>query len=205
MIKTKLGLLAAGLVLLSLTATKAFAGGGSIYTWEWENADSWTQGSKTIYLRAHLAPIVPCIGTTVTFKYKDPQPGDIVSAGGDNGSFTFTEAGSKISKFNGKTIPDCNTYAKYISSANVMKTAIIEFKTPDGTVYSVNPALNFQLPSPGNTDPNEKYPLPWEESYTKANPSPSPISTTAPVAGAPSMVYPQDRQVLDLEGAYIYV
>lgn len=167
MIKTKLGFLAAGLVFLSLTATKAFAGGWPIYIWSWGNADAWKSDYKMTYLRAHLAPDVPCKGTTVTFKYENAQPGDNVTAGGENGSFTFTENGFKVSKYNSQTIPDCNTYAKFYSTNNAQKYAIVEFKTADGKTYSAKFALNFQLPNPGNTDSNEKYPLPWEENYIK--------------------------------------
>lgn len=150
------------------------AGGWPIYTWNWDNADAWRPDYKLTYVRAHLAPDVPCKGTTVTFKYQNPQSGDNVSAGGDNGTYTFTENGAKYSKYNGAMIPDCSTYAKFYSTNNALKTGIAEFKTADGKTYTATFALNFHLPTPGNTDAESKYPLPWEEDYIKKTSSPSP-------------------------------
>lgn len=186
-----------------LFAIPTLAGGWPVSIWTWDNPEFWKDGSKLTYVRAHIAPDVPCIGTTVTFKYENPQPGDNVSAGGDNGTFTFTEQGSKYSKFNGTMIPDCNTYAKFYSTNNTEKTAIVEFKTQSGTIYSRKYALNFHLPNPGNIDSAEKYPLPWEEDYIKNHPN-VPAPTTAPQlpAGNPSvwllgqqLVAPYGRQV----------
>lgn len=201
MLKVKLSFvvfLTTGFLLFS--AIPAFAGGYPIYTWSWDNSDAWRPDYKMTYVRVHLAPGVPCVGTTVTFKYEDPKPGDNVSAGGDSGSFTFTEQGYKYSKYNGQNIPDCNTYAKFYSTNNAYKVGIAEFKTQQGQTYKGTFALNFNQPTPGNTSSEEKYPLPWEEDYTKNTPTP----TTIPMPGAPTMVYPQDGQQLDLEGAYMF-
>lgn len=192
-------------ISLSFFTTSVLAGGWPIYTWSWDNPDAWRSDYKLTYVRAHIAPDVPCKGTIVTFKYENPQPGDNVSAGGENGSFTFTEETYKISKYNGQKILDCNTYAKFYSTNNALKTGIVEFKTASGKVYKGTFALNFNQSNPGNTDSNEKYPLPWEEDYIKDNTStPSPISTPAvvPTLPVPQMVYPQDGQALDLEEAY---
>lgn len=200
------------IISLSLFTTSILAGGGSVYVWTWDNASAWRSDYKLIYARAHLSSDVPCIGTKVTFSYENPQPGDNVSAGGENGSFTFSGDSYKVSKFNGQRIPDCNTYAKFYSTNNTLKTGVAEFKTVDGKVYKGTFALNFQLSNPGNTDPEEKYPLPWEEEYIKKHFPSQPVPTTVPLAtsntqinlSAPEMVYPVDGQTIDLEGAYMF-
>lgn len=199
-------------ISLFFFTTPVLAGGWPVSTWSWDNPDAWRSGYKLTYVRAHLAPDVTCKGTTVTFKYENPQSGDNVSAGGENGSFTFTENVSKYSKWNGQMIPDCNTYAKFYSSNNALKTGIAEFKTADGQVYSARFALNFHLSTPGNTDSEEKYPLPWEEEYTRNMSTPSPVASPTsypkpsifPIMRAPEMIYPIDGQTLDLEGAYMF-
>lgn len=180
MSKSKILAFLTGLFLFSLTTTQILAGGWPISTWSWDNPDAWKPDYKLTYVRVHLAPDVPCKGTTVTFKYENPQAGDNVSAGGENGSFTFTEDGYKVSKYNGARIPDCTTYAKFMSSNNVLKYGIAEFKTAEGKAYSTKFALNFQLSSPSNTDSEEKYPLPWEEDYAKKAASPSPATYSLP-------------------------
>lgn len=198
--KRKLLIFLGFLPFFILWTNKVSAGGWPIYTWSWDNSDAWKPDYKLTYVRAHIAPQIPCKGTTVTFKYEDSEPGDNVSAGGDNGSYTFSEDIYKTSKFNGQRILDCNTYAKFSSTNNTAKIGIVEFKTQDGKVYSGKFALNFHLSSPGNTDSNEKYPLPWEEDYTKKTPSPTNIVRMS----APEMVYPQNGQTIDLEGAYMF-
>lgn len=200
MLKLRGSVFAALLILLSLAPAKASAGGWPIYNWFWDNPDAWKPDYKLTYVRTHLAPGVPCKGTTVTFKYENPQTGDNVSSEGSSGSFTFTEDRYKYSKYNGQMIPDCNTYAKFYSANNALKTGIVEFITADGKVYTASFALNFHLPNPGNIDSEEKYPLPWEEDYAKKSPSPSAV----PLPGAPEMIYPQNGQILDLEGAYMF-
>ena len=167
-------------------ATPTIAGGWPIYTWTWDNSDAWKSDYKMTYARVHLDPRIPCVGTTVTFSYENPQSGDSVNPG----TYTFNEVGSKYSKYNGTNIPDCSTYAKFFSSNNNLKTGVAEFRTADGKTYSARFALNFNQPSPGNTEDREKYPLPWEEDYIKNHPNvPAPTTvptvapTSAPVSG----------------------
>lgn len=185
-----------------LFTSSVLAGGGSIYTYSWAEAGSWNSNERLIYARVHLAPAVPCVGTTVTFKYENPQPGDTVNADGENGNFTFTEVKNKVSRINGASMPDCNTNAKYLSTNNAEKIGVVEVKTPDGKVDSRRFMLNFHLSSPIVTSSEDKYPLPWEMDYLKEKATPAPINTTMP--GAPDMVYPVNGQTLDLEGAYMF-
>lgn len=202
MVKRRLTVFSASLLFLSVFSTPVWAGGYPISTWSWDNADAWKPDYKMTYVRVHLDPRIPCKGTKVTFKYENPQSGDNVSAGGDNGTFTFNEQSYKVSKFNGAKIPDCNTYAKFYSTNNTYKTGIAEFKTAEGNTYTATFALNFNQPQPSNTDSQEKYPLPWEEDYIKFNQTPAP--TAALINEAPEMVYPADGQTIDLEGAYMF-
>lgn len=168
------------------------------------------------YVRTHLAPDVACKGTTVTFKYENPEPGDNVSAAGSDGSYTFTEDTFKI--VSGVKVPDCNTYAKFYSTNNKQKYGVTEYKTADGKTYSSIVSLNFHLATPGSTSSEETFPLPWESQYVPL-PTVAPVASPTPVAPpvtpipspntqvsyqAPEMVYPKDGQVLDLEGAYMF-
>lgn len=189
--------------LLFFTAP-VLAGGWPIYNYGWDNPNQWSSGApKMSYIRSHLDPGVPCKGTTVTFKYENPESGDNISMGGSNNSYTFTEDNFKV--VNGKKIPDCSTsYVKFFSTNNTQKTAIIEYKTADGKVYSSKYVLNFQLSTPGNTESEDKNPLPWEEDYAKKSPSPSPVPTSFPMPQAPDIIYPKDGQTLDLEGVYMF-
>lgn len=197
MVKRRLTIFALGLLFFSLTSSSVLAGGGAVYNWSWANSDGWKTGSKVIFVKSHLAPGVQCAGTTVSFRYENPENGDVVN------SPSVPENGTKYSKFNGSTMPDCKVTAKFYSTNDKEKIGIVEFKTADGKVDEVRQfVLNFQLSYPPETNEQEKYPLPWEEDYIKHNQSPAP--TVAPIGNVIEMVYPQDGQVLDLEGGYMF-
>lgn len=86
-----------------------------------------------------------------------------------------------------KTDENGEVEVKVVSYEKAIRYVYAEVVMPEGNVYTGSKAvLNFT----GQT----QY---W-------NPSPLPTPSTIPMPGAPEMVYPQDRQTLDLEGAFMF-
>ena len=159
------------------------AGGGNIYIHADPNLDQWKNSETRMFIvRVHLDPSIECKGRKVIFEYQDPRKGSYITTDSSTSTSIINEISSRVE--NGRSVPDCTTYAKYYSSEKVAKVAKISVEMPDGQVYyREEVVLNFQLDDLQSS--NGAYSLPWYVNST-SNPvctasSIKPVTGNAPL------------------------
>ncbi len=173
------------IISLFFFITPVFAGGGNAYINVTETDDP-----HWMIVRAYVNPTnVNCQGMIVTFNFSNPEDGDIVN--GSNEGNTSTIGGTAYETINGKQYLRCSTYAKiYAKNFEMNRLFRVSFKGSNIEEYR-----DFAVSFDPYNYPNNLVLLPWEE---------APVPSSIPLATAPEMVYPQNNQTIDLEGAYMF-
>jgi len=173
------------LISLLFLTTPVLAGGGNAYINVTETDDP-----HWMIVRAYVNPAnVNCQGMTVSFNFLSPEDGDIVN--GSNGGNTSTTSDAAYETVNGKQYLRCSAYAKvYAKNFEMNRLFRVSFKGSNIDEYR-----DFAVSFDQYNYPNYLVLLPWEE---------IPIPSSMPIVAAPTMIYPQDNQTIDLEGAYLF-
>lgn len=151
-------------ILLSLMfVSPVFAGGGGVDT-RVSSADDLHLNIVKVYFDPKL---FTCKGMTVSFKFENPQDGDLISgSNGDNSSTIANEASNEF--VNGKPYLRCSTYSKVYSSQLVWNRILdIDFKGANGEGKR-QIAVSFGIKNNSETDMPL---LAWE---TNSDPTPTP-------------------------------
>lgn len=187
------------LISLLFFSTPIFAGGGNAYINVTETDDP-----HWMIVRVYVNPTnVNCQGMIATFNFGNPEDGDKIS--GSNGDNTSTAGDAAYETINGKQYLRCSTYAKvYAKNFEMNRQFRVSVKGSNIDEYRGS-AVSFD----SYNYPNNLVLLPWEVSPNYIPPTTSPVPT--PIAtpsitplDAPQMVYPADKQELDLERAYMF-
>lgn len=113
----------------------------------WTNRDSY---GRT--MRFSLNSEYPCKDTEVTFKFKEPKDGDLITTEGIGATY--------IGKENGSLGDHCQTYAKFASKVNAERYVTVEVKN-NGSVWHSPPIIKVHFD--GQYHPDNHY---GEYAYT---------------------------------------
>lgn len=178
-------------VSLLFFATPVLAGGGNVWLIADGDGSINNVGTYGRVVRIFISPDLPCKGAQITFKFVEPKEGDWIHTGSENETYLMQEDRQPLYR-NGVMGTTCSTYAKVGSNVFGDRIFYATVKTTDGkTTDSQQLTLHMDGKDYGTGIGEDPY---WGMT----------IPTDIPMPGAPEMVYPQNGQTLDLEGAYMF-
>lgn len=173
------------IAIIALYIPKTVLAGGGPFQFSIEPVGAINPGEQyVVHVTISDAYNKPCKNCPISIKFEQPQDSDYIAQSSD------------------KTDENGKVYAKIISKVPGTRQIYAESNFPSdfygGYHKSYDVVLNYRGVSASSS------PIPTIIPVPAPSVKPVPMPSTYPMPGAPKMIYPQNGQVLDLEGAYMF-